>query len=116
MRFEVIGPDGKTKMVTWHEECIPYKDQLEELSELGYTFKKDGKIFKVEVQHQKSEDIVKNTTSIKRTSRTVMCIETGIVYPTQSAAAQDCGLDPAYVSDSVKTGKTYKGFTFKRVQ
>lgn len=40
MRFEVIGPDGKTKMVTWHEECIPYKDQLEELSELGYTFKK----------------------------------------------------------------------------
>ena len=48
-------------------------------------------------------------------SRTVRCIETGQYFKTQAVAAQKYGIDPAYVSDSVKTGKSYKGYTFEKV-
>lgn len=48
-------------------------------------------------------------------SRTVRCIETGEYFKTQALAAQKYGIDPAYVSDSVKTGKSYKGYTFEKV-
>lgn len=45
----------------------------------------------------------------------IRCIETGTIYDKQSHAARDLGIDPSYVSDSIKTGKSHKGYTFERI-
>lgn len=45
----------------------------------------------------------------------IECIETGKLYAKQSHAARDLGIDPAYVSDSIKTGKQHKGYSFRKV-
>lgn len=47
--------------------------------------------------------------------KSVRCKETGKVYPNQSAAAKDMGIDPAQVSDSIKTGRPRSGYTFEKV-
>ena len=51
----------------------------------------------------------------KPTSKQVRCIETGEVYATQSAAAKALKIDPAQVSDSLKTGRPRSGYTCERV-
>ena len=45
----------------------------------------------------------------------IECIETGKLYAKQSHAARDIGIDPSYVSDSIKTGKQHKGYSFRKV-
>lgn len=45
----------------------------------------------------------------------IECIQTGKLYAKQSHAARDLGIDPAYVSDSIKTGKQHKGYSFRKV-
>lgn len=45
----------------------------------------------------------------------IECIETGKLYDKQAHAARDLGIDPSYVSDSIKTGKKHKGYSFRKV-
>ena len=45
----------------------------------------------------------------------IECIETGKFYSKQSHAARDLGIDPSAVSDSIKTGRPRKGYTFRKV-
>lgn len=45
----------------------------------------------------------------------VRCVNTGKIYPNQSAAAKDLHIDPAQVSDSIKTGRPRSGYTFEKV-
>lgn len=45
----------------------------------------------------------------------IKCLETGKLYAKQSHAARDLGIDPSCVSDSIKTGRPRKGYTFKKV-
>lgn len=45
----------------------------------------------------------------------IECMQTGKLYAKQSHAARDLGIDPAYVSDSIKTGKQHKGYSFRKV-
>lgn len=49
-------------------------------------------------------------------TKQVRCIDTGKVYPNQSAAARDLHIDPAQVSDSIKTGRPRSGYRFERVK
>lgn len=45
----------------------------------------------------------------------IRCIETGELFDKQSQAAKALGIDPAAVSDSLKTGRKRAGYTFERV-
>lgn len=48
-------------------------------------------------------------------SRQVRCIDTGEVFDNQSAAAKHFKIDPAQVSDSIKTGRPRSGYRFEKV-
>ena len=101
MKFEVIGPDGACKMSTTYEEYIPYA-YLQQMHENGYKFRLDGKLISI--------------AAIKGHKQTmVRCVETGALFVKQIDAARTYGIDPAVVSDSIRTGKTYKGYTFEKV-
>lgn len=66
----------------------------------------------------KGEDKVFAVTEVKSVpakSKEVRCLETGKVYKNQSEAAKDLKIDPAQVSDSIKTGRKRSGYTFERV-
>lgn len=78
-----------------------------------------------DVDSSDSEDDVESTEisqlstqqeSQVKTKTMIECIETGQIWAKQAHAARELGLDPSYVSDSIKTGKTYKGYTFRKVE
>lgn len=50
-----------------------------------------------------------------RQSKKVRCIDTGEVFDSQSAAAKHFKIDPAQVSDSIKTGRPRSGYRFEKV-
>lgn len=62
-----------------------------------------------------------NTSKIITSSTThkfkmkVRCIDTGEIFSKQSEAAKKYGIDPAAVSDSLKTGRKRAGYTFEWV-
>ena len=56
----------------------------------------------------KAEDISEDTGSPPM-KQMIECIETGKLYAKQSHGARDLGIDPSYVSDSIKTRKQHKG-------
>lgn len=62
----------------------------------------------------KSEDISEDTGNPPM-KQMIECIETGKLYAKQSHAARDLEIDPSYVSDSIKTGKQHKGYSFRKV-
>lgn len=45
----------------------------------------------------------------------VRCIDTGEIFNKQSEAAKKYGIDPAAVSDSLKTGRKRAGYAFEWV-
>lgn len=98
MKFEVIGPDGHCKMSTTYEEYIPYT-YMPQMAQNGYKFRLDGKI-------------VSLTTAMGKRKSMIQCVETGECFNTQAEAAKTYEIDPSLVSDSIKTGKTWKGYTF----
>lgn len=103
MKFQVIDPNGIPKMSTEYESCIPYR-HLKSMEAAGHRFKVDGKFVSASKLLQKRE--VKTY---------IRCIETGEVFSKQSEAAKQLNIDPAQVSDSLKTGKKRSGYTFERI-
>jgi hypothetical protein len=101
MKFEVIGPDGACKMSTTYEEYIPYS-YLKQMHANGYKFRLDGKIISLSAAMERKQTMIK-------------CLETGEVFKKQADAAKTYELDPALVSDSIKTGKPRGGYTFVKV-
>lgn len=101
MKFEVIGPDGVCKMSTTYEEYIPYI-YMKQMSENGYKFRLDGKF-------------ISYSAAIGRKQTQIQCVETGEVFSKQADAARAYGVDPAMVSDSIKTGKSHSGYTFIKI-
>lgn len=126
MKFQVINAEGNCVMTTNYSSCIPY-DDLDHMAKAGYRFKIDGKtVARKHIEssiksYVKSSDMSRdtiNSASIVHTSssnRQVRCIGTGIIYKNQSAAARDLGIDPAQVSDSIKTGRPRSGYRFEKV-
>lgn len=143
MLFKVIGPDGQTKVGTDSVQCIYPEDALLSMSRCGYKFELNGKRATAkavsdyvkenmrtyssvqetseEKENSANNDAVSVTQEEKRkpeTSRKVgriRCVDTGKVYNKQSEAARDLGIDPAAVSDSLKTGRKRAGYLFERV-
>lgn len=103
MKFQVLDPNGIPKMSTDYESCIPYR-HLKSMESAGHRFKVDGKFVSASKLLQKRE--VKTY---------IRCIETGEVFSKQSEAAKRLNIDPAQVSDSLKTGKKRSGYTFERI-
>lgn len=118
MLFTVIGPDGNTKMGTDYRECIYDVDQLESMSSAGCKFKWNDKM--ISLVNLKKE--LSNSNEIISSSKpligktVIVCLETNQQFEKQAEAAKALGIDPAAVSDSLKTGKKRAGYTFTRVE
>lgn len=69
------------------------------------------------ISKHESEDLVVETLNSKLQGQKlkIRCIETGKIYDKQAHAARDLKIDPSYVSDSIKAGKSHKGYTFERI-
>lgn len=101
LKFEIIGPDNKVKLITHSVSCIPNEDELKVLKSDGYKFKLDGKV-------------VQKVDSIKPVGN-IYCKETKQYFKTQSEAAKTYNIDPSYVSESIRKGITVKGYTFEKL-
>lgn len=116
MLFAVIGPDGHPKMGTDYRECIYDIEQLESMESAGCKFKWNDKV--VSLTNLKKE-LRSNSETVKSTVQNesfIVCLETGDKFNKQSEAAKALGIDPAAVSDSLKTGRKRAGYTFTRVE
>ena len=110
--YEVYGPDKKLKMVTNSAECLP-KEHVDEMFAAGYVFKEGGKT--MTKSQVKSAHLMTDVSASEVMSKPrILCVTTGKLYVNQSAAAKDLGIDPAQVSDSIKTGRPRSGYVFKK--
>lgn len=117
--FEVYKPNDMGGMITESPECIPYED-LDKMYQAGYRFKLNGRAVGKNDIKNKVNAVLHTGTNVSSNSHKVskcfiLCVDNGVEYPTQSAAARDLGIDPAQVSDSIKTGRSRSGYTFKKV-
>lgn len=110
--YEVYGPDKELKMVTNSAECLP-KEHVDKMFAAGYIFKESGKV--MTKSQVKSAQGISGTDVVAPSGKPyILCVTTGKTYVNQSAAARDLGIDPAQVSDSIKTGKIRSGYLFKK--
>lgn len=125
----IVGPDGFDKCsapLDCHGYC---KEQLNSMASAGYKFKVDNKLVSLSKILQQSNNKVSQpcdnyqpavpiTNKEASKDKTVMirCIETGDMFDKQSEAAKFFKIDPAAVSDSLKTGRKRAGYTFDRVE
>lgn len=114
--FTVIGLDGHPKMGTDYRECVYDIDQIESMASAGCKFKWNDKL--ISLSNLKKELGAKNETAESATSNEsfILCLETGDKFKKQSEAAKALGIDPAAVSDSLKTGRKRAGYTFTRIE
>lgn len=130
MKFEIYDRHGVGLLEVHQLSCVPFS-QLDDMAKnAGFKFKVDGK----SVPANKVKEAVAtslgisasavNTTKAATTSSTasepiyskqVRCKDTGAVYKNQSEAAKALGIDPAQVSDSIKTGRPRSGYIFEKV-
>lgn len=112
MKFTVVGPDKQKKMSTEYVELIPY-EHLSSMAAAGYKFVVDGKVVsKAQVQSMQPN----NRQSRGDANGThILCVTTGDRFNTQSEAAKRYSIDPAQVSDSIKTGRPRSGYIFTKV-
>lgn len=144
MKFEVLNKLGVCVMSTEYESCVYDLEDLKSMAKAGYSFRVDGKQYSVPVQAKKAVetscnggtngcnkgDKIKSKSTIdSSTSNTnnevkhqsdvgkvkIRCVETGELFDKQSHAAKHYGIDPASVSDSIKTGRPRAGYTFEKV-
>ena len=127
MKFEVR--DGtRTMFQTEDVGFIPDLEYLESMHEVGLKFYIDNKLASVTSvdEARNKEAVVRNERVGKpdkpislfaiKSNRMVHCIETDQYFNKQSEAAKTLGIDPAAVSDSLKTRRKRSGFTFEWVE
>ena len=113
MKLQIIGPDGHVKCSTESVVCFPDEEQLKSMSSAGYKFRLDGKTAKyADVLKARTASDTDSTVSGKLVIR---CITTGEVFSKQSEAAKKYGIDPAAVSDSIKSKKVRSGYLFEKI-
>ena len=123
MKFEVVrSSDDGTMMSTEYKSCIPY-EYVDSMSQSGYYFRLDGKkisaksvklLQKDESEAKLSIDTNKPSETNSR-SKSIRCVDTGEIFKNQAEAARHFNIDPAQVSDSIKTGRPRSGHTFEKV-
>lgn len=106
MKFEVIGPDKIPRMETSSVSCIDF-EKIDVMAAAGFKFKLDGKLVSRKEVHALNDS--------KPVETLIRCLETGETFHKQSEAAKAMNIDPAQVSDSIKTGKKRSGYTFEKV-
>ena len=125
MKFEVIRIADSRTMFSYVDDKVPYDaNTINVMSGSGYKFKIDGSVVSKgtvlsliqSADARQAAPAINPNTNDKptNTSKKVRCIETNIIYDSQSAAAKALGIDPAQVSDSIKTGRKRSGYTFER--
>lgn len=114
MIFEVIGPDGISKMSTTSISCIYSIDILTQMQSSGYRFRLDDKLISLSKLKAflNEGNIESNNTN---TSKKIRCVDTGEIFENQSKAARYYNIDPAQVSDSIKTGRRRSGYIFEKI-
>ena len=113
MKFEVVDYRGKPFMCTEYAECVPIH-KLDALQDAGFKFRVDGKMAsKNQVLSQLG--VISGDMTPASKSKRVRCVDTGKIYATQSEAARDLNIDPAQVSDSIKTNRRRSGYLFEKV-
>lgn len=131
-------------MCTDYESCIYIPQELENMHSAGYDFKVNGKLIELSdgdgLISKKVQKAVRAALKAgvgfpmtadspvpeekestpqpaeKPAGKRVMCVDTGDIFNTQSEAARHFNIDPAQVSDSIKTGRPRSGYTFKRCE
>ena len=116
MLFTVIGPDGHPKMGTDYRECVYDIEQLESMAAAGCKFKWDDKVVSLSALKKELGSNSEPDKQIVQNESFILCLETGDKFKKQSEAAKALGIDPAAVSDSLKTGRKRAGYTFSRVE
>lgn len=127
MKFEVR--DGtRTMFQTEDTGFVPDLEYLESMHEIGLKFYIDNKlasVASVDAIRNKEVDTQNKMTSKSdkpislfdiKSTRMVHCIETDQYFNKQSEAAKILGIDPAAVSDSLKTHRKRSGFTFEWIE
>ena len=114
--FTVIGPDGNPKMGTEYRECIYDIEQLESMDSAGCKFKFNDKLISLSNLKKELGSASYSIEQISTSRSIILCLETGDKFNKQSEAAKALGIDPAAVSDSLKTGRKRAGYTFTRVE
>lgn len=127
MKFEVR--DGtRTMFQTEDIGFVPDLEYLASMHEIGLKFYIDNKlasVASVDAIRNKEVDTQNKMTSKSdkpislfdiKSTRMVHCIETDQYFNKQSEAAKTLGIDPAAVSDSLKTHRKRSGFTFEWVE
>lgn len=127
MKFEVR--DGtRTMFQTEDIGFVPDLEYLESMHEIGLKFYIDNKlasVASVDAIRNKEVDTQNKMTSKSdnpislfdiKSTRMIHCIETDQYFNKQSEAAKTLGIDPAAVSDSLKTHRKRSGFTFEWVE
>lgn len=154
MTFEVLNQLGVSVCITTYENCVYDLHDLQAMAKAGYSFRVDGKHYKVPIEARKAAEnsckggstgcIKPNTSSSNSTKAQsdsssletdisstnslnnsesesttgtvkIRCVETGELFDKQSQAARYYKIDPAAVSDSIKTGRVRSGYTFEKV-
>lgn len=118
MLFEVLKhSDNVVVMYTEDSRCISV-EEIDSLASAGYRFRVDGKIVskqiaKMYASEEPMEAVVPKEESTEDKVRIVRCVTTGETFKTQSLAAKAYSIDPAQVSDSIKTGRPRSGYVFE---
>lgn len=123
MTIEIIRPIDNEVVCTFEDTCIDW-DQLKVISDDGYMIKCGGKktsYSKLKETLNVQEDVEhaepdKNYSLVVPGRSVIRCLETGETFNKQSEAAKHFKIDPAQVSDSIKTGRKRSGYTFCKVQ
>lgn len=117
MLFEVLrANDNSVVMYTTSSSCVTAED-IDALSCAGYKFRVDNKIVskqsaKLYASAEVHSDDISVDDSKRILTRYVRCVTTGEVFKNQSLAAKAYKIDPAQVSDSIKTGRVRSGYLF----
>ena len=120
MVFQVIKSDNNQSMMSTETiSCIPF-EYLDAMSKGGYYFKLNGKRIPLKDVKNMNPNISSSTSNYLKADNNVKpkgirCIDTGEIFKTQSEAARHYNIDPAQVSDSIKTGRPRSGYTFEKV-
>ncbi len=133
MTLVIIRESDKKRMFMSTSDKLPYDIQtLTIMSRVGYKFELDGKIVSLSElktaysdpssQPEPATDTPESrpispasATIASNLGKKVRCIETGEIYDSQACAAKALKIDPAQVSDSIKTGRKRSGYTFEKV-
>jgi len=127
MVFQVLRKSDNKCMFGAVSATVPYQvETLKIMDAAGYAFKVDGKILSLATlikmcnetndTRQAAPAINELSSSTSKDVKYVIhCIETDQCWDTQSQAAKALHIDPAQVSDSIKTGRKRSGYTFEKV-